>query len=318
VESRDPIRGRFRSPEFRRLSHGLLLPRLSTVEAESSEEKLRDLKAWRLVLPPDAVFTHVTAAWLFDWWLPRLPEHVPTFAATAADARPRRAGLVCSRLEVVAANLVRYALPVDAPGEVLLRAARDLAVLDLVVLIDCALAKRDVTRNELEILANSRRPGCRRLRAALAMSDARSESAWESLLRVFHEIAQIPVDPQAAVVDQNGSFVARADLLVIQTGDLHEYDGAHHDRPAQRTQDLRRLRRIQEANRVRRGFTAPDLVVSPGVTMHELDRVLGRPHDPRRIEVWTTYLQESCLTAKGRLRLQNRWLATRHWSQTPA
>jgi len=279
---------------------------------------VRDLQAWRLVLPPDAVFTHITAAWLFGWWLPRLPEHVPAFAATAANTRPRRAGLVCSRLEVVAGGLERWGLPVDLAGEVLLRAARDLAVLDLVLLIDCALGRRDVTFDELEVLAKCGRPGCRRLRLALALSDARAESPWECLLRVFHTVAEIPVEPQAVILDELGSFVARADLLVLQTGDLHEYDGAHHGLPSQRTQDLRRLRRIQEANRIRRGFTAPDLVVSPGVTMHELDRVLGRAHDSRRVETWMTYLEESCLTAKGRLRLQNRWLATRHWSQTPA
>src|SRR3954465_14930074 len=96
------------------------------------DEHLRDLRAWRLVLPPDAVFTHVTAASLYDWWLPRLPEHVPTFAATGAKNRPPRAGLVCSRWDAVAVGVERHQLPVDHPGEVLLRTARDLAVLDLV------------------------------------------------------------------------------------------------------------------------------------------------------------------------------------------
>jgi hypothetical protein len=264
------------------------------------------------------VFTHVTAAWLFDWWLPALPEYVPAFAATAASTRPRRAGLNCSRLDTVAVEVRRHGIPVDHPAEVLLRAARDLAVLDLVVLIDAALARGDVAIDELRALSFSRRPGSRRLRAALDLSHGRSESAWESLLRVFHDVAEIDVEPQVEILDPTGAFVARADLIVLATGDLHEYDGRGHDDPRQRTLDLRRLRRLQETGRVRRGFTAADLVVRASVTMHELDRAVGRPHDPRRTQRWLTLLKQSCLTAAGRDRLQNRWLATRHWSQTPA
>jgi hypothetical protein len=282
------------------------------------DEQLRDLAAWRLVLPPDAVFTHVTAAWLFDWWLPQLPEFVPTFASTAMPTRPRRAGLVCSRLDAVDDRVERYGLPVDHPAEVLLRAARDLALLDLVILVDAALARGDVHVDDLRRLAFSGRPGSRRLRAALGLSHARSESAWETVLRVFHEVAEIRVEPQADVFDSEGSFVARADLLVVVTGDLHEYDGHVHDDLRQRAVDLRRLRRLQEAGRVRRGFTAADLVVRSNITMHELDRALGRPHDPGRTQRWLTLLSESCMTAAGRSRLQNRWLSTRHWSQTPA
>jgi hypothetical protein len=83
------------------------------------------------------------------------------------------------------------------------------------------------------------------------------------LLRVFHEVAEVDVQPQVEVFDQAGVFVARADLLVLATGDLHEYDGLVHDDPRQRTSDLRRLRRLHEADRVIRGFTAADLVLAP-------------------------------------------------------
>ena len=203
-DSYAPMRGRYRSPMYRRLSHGLMMRQ---AELGTRDEGLRDLAAWRLVLPPDAVFTHVTAAWLFDWWLPSLPEYVPTFAATTASTRPRRAGLTCSRLDTVAVQVHRYGIPVDHPAEVLLRAARDLAVLDLVVLMDAALARSDVEVDELRALAFSRRPGSRRLRAALELSDGRSESAWESLLRVFHQVAETGRggDGRSARVRRSGS-----------------------------------------------------------------------------------------------------------------
>ena len=286
--------------------------------ADEAVERLRDLAAWRLVLPPDAVFTHVTAAELYGWWLPKLPAEVPVFAATTAETRPRRAGLICSRLGRVAEGLTRQGLPVDAPGAVLLRAAWDLAVLDLVPMIDSALRLGDVSIAELEEYAHSGLPGSRRLRAALALVHAGSESPWETILRMFHRVADVPVEPQVTILDPEGGFVARADLVVLATGDLHEYDGAVHDEAAQRVRDLRRSRRLNEVGRVRRGFTASDLVRHPAVTMQELDRIVGRPHDPDRLQAWLTYLNQSCLTDAGRCRLQNRWRTARHWSQTPA
>ena len=142
MEPPEPVRGRYRSPSYRRVSHGLMVLKLA---ADEAVERLRDLAAWRLVLPPDAVFTHVTAAELYGWWLPKLPAEVPVFAATTADNRPRRAGLICSRLGRVAEGITRQGLPVDAPGAVLLRAAWDLAVLDLVPMIDSALRLGDVS-----------------------------------------------------------------------------------------------------------------------------------------------------------------------------
>ncbi len=292
-----------------------MVPKLA---ADEAVERLRDLAAWRLVLPPDAVFTHVTAAELYGWWVPKLPAEVPVFAATTADNRPRRAGLICSRLGRVAEGITRQGLPVDAPGAVLLRAAWDLAILDLVPMIDSALRFGDVSIAELEEYAHSGLPGSRRLRAALALSDGRSESAWESILRMFHHVADVPVEPQVTIVDSGGAFVARADLVVVATGDLHEYDGAVHDVAGQRVRDLRRSRRLNEVGRVRRGFTASDLVAHPAVTMQELDRIVGRPHDPGRLHAWLTYLNESCLSVTGRRRLQIRWRTARHWSQTPA
>jgi hypothetical protein len=117
------------------VSHGLYLPVGS--EAGRSDEDRRDLAAWLLVLPQDAVFTHITAADLCSWWLPKLPRFVPVFAATSLGGNiPRRAGLICSRMPRISQTGVVDGLPVDDPHEILLRAARDLALIDLVVMLD--------------------------------------------------------------------------------------------------------------------------------------------------------------------------------------
>lgn len=310
-----PIRGEVRSPGVRRVSHGLFLPLAAGLDGRA--EWHRELSAWLLVLPPDAVFTHITGAALYGWWLPRLPELVPVFAATRLDDnRPRRAGVSCSRLDQPSQGQVRHGLPVDAPEEVLLRAARDLGLLDLVVLVDAALHLEDVSLASLADICRTPRPGVRRLRIAVGLADGRSESAWETMLRVFHVLAGIPVQPQAYLFDEAGNFVARVDLRVTGTNFAHEYDGAVHGERDRRTPDLRRLRRIADIGVVRRGYTAPDLVIHPHVTLHELDRVLGRRHRPGRLRRWTTWLAESCYSESGRRRLQNRWLMHGQWSRT--
>jgi hypothetical protein len=60
--------------------------------------------------------------------------------------------------------------------ETLLAAARDLSVLDLVILGDSALHFGDCTIDELLSMAAQRRRGAPQLRAAIPLLDRRSES----------------------------------------------------------------------------------------------------------------------------------------------
>jgi hypothetical protein len=302
-----PLLGNIRAAGFRRVSHGLYLP--TGVDGDARHEHLRDLAAWRLVLPPDAVFTHVTAADLCGWWLPKLPQFVPVFAATACPGNiPRRAGLICSRLPRSPQTGVVDGLPVDSPYEILLRAARDLALVDLVVMLDSALRFGHVTAQQLDEYCHSGRPGSRRLRQAAALSDPRAESAWETILRLFHAAVGIDVEPQYDVMDDLGRFVARVDLWVKGTPFMHEYDGDEHEKAPRRTADLRRARRLLDAGAERRGYVADDLLNHARAMLQEMDRELGRPHRPARLRVWYAWLRESSYSVAGRRRLQNRWL----------
>lgn len=314
-----PLRGNVRAPGFRRVSHGLYLP--IGAGTDHQEERLRDLRAWLLVLPPDTVFTHITAADLCGWWLPRLPQFVPVFAATGLAANiPRRAGLICSRLPRHDETGTVHGLPVDSPCEILLRAARDLALLDVVVMLDSAVRRGHVQMDQLDEYCHSRRPGSRPLRRALSMSDPRSESAWETLLRLFHIAVDIDVEPQFDVYDDAGHFAGRVDLRVKGTPFAHEYDGDEHEKAARRRSDLRRARRLLDAGVERRGYVADDLMNHPRVMLQEMDRELGRPHRPARLRRWYAWLRESSYSVAGRRRLQNRWLKVNgrgdDWGQT--
>ena len=73
-------------------------PTASICEDQASPYALADqLRAWSLVLPARAAFTHLTAAEVRGWWLPQPIPH-PVFAALRqGDPCPHRAGLLVSR-----------------------------------------------------------------------------------------------------------------------------------------------------------------------------------------------------------------------------
>lgn len=300
------MRGHVRLAGHRRVSHGLFLPLKGGLTRD--EEQIRDLAAWRAVLPARSAFTHVTAARVLGWRLPALPDQIPVFAAVGGDhPRPQRSGLVYSRLVRGDNPVLVRGVPVDTPEEVLLRAARDLSVLDLVIMVDSALRMRHIDHARMDNLLDSRRPGVRQLRQAWSLSDRRSESGGETLLRLFHVAIQVPVEPQVTLVDQKDRAIGRADLLVVGTRDVHEYDGEVHRSMDQHRSDLRRERRLAEAAYRRRGFSLDDLLNHPVTVMHEIDRALGRPHRPSRARDWQRLVADSLYRERGRERVLNRW-----------
>lgn len=317
AESSAPIRGHIRTAGFRQVSHGLFLPDLSPGSARS--EWLRELDAWRLVLPANAVFTHITASAVARWWVPTWREWVPTFAAVGSGSRgPRRPGIVLSRFADPPQRWLVDGVPLAEPGEILLRCARDLGMLDLVPLIDSAL-RAGVPRADLDKAAATSRPGCRALRRALSLSDARSESAWETKLRLFHVAIGVPVEPQVQLFDERGLFLGRADLLVRGTNSVHEYDGAGHGDRDRRPMYLRRERRLAGSPYVRRGYTADDILNYPLTVLREIDEVIGRRHRPERLRPWRRMVAGSTHSYQGVERLRNRWvrnLGPADWSET--
>ena len=307
----EPIRGEVRLAGFRRVSHGLYLP--DRPHLSDDEEFRRDLRAWLCVLPDGAVFTHVTAARLRGWRLPPLPEQIPVFAAVHGQVnRVGRPGLLCSRLVVASedgagAPATVEGLPVDTPEEILLRCARDLGHLDLVVMLDSALALGDIDRTVVERLLGSRRPGVRVLRRAYRAADERAESGGETVLRSFHIAMEIAVESQVDLRDAGGRFVGRADLLVRGTPHVHEYDGAGHRIQDRQRSDLRRERRFADTAYVRRGYTLDELLNHPAVVMHEMDMALGRSHRLERLRRWRRMVDGSLYSEAGRARVMNRW-----------
>jgi hypothetical protein len=246
-----PVRGRQRLRSWERLSHGLYLPKAPP------RQLVDNLRAWSQVLPATAAFTHLTAAELKGWWLPEAPPH-PVFAAMhRGDPRPRRSGTyVCRHPNSYPMVVSPDGLKVTTSAETLLACARDLGILDVVIMADCALRDGDVTLIELKIAASQRRRGAPKLRQIIPLLDKRNELAWESVMRVLHVAADIPVEPQYEIFDEFGRSLARADLWIGGTRRIHEYDGAVHREAEAHQNDLKRDRNLILGDWQRLGFTS--------------------------------------------------------------
>lgn len=275
--------------------------------ADVDDELVADLQAWQTILRPAAAFTHLTSARLRGWMLPPIPDWLPVFVGmNGSQNAPRRPGLNITRRVVAPPAERMHGLWVATPAETIMACAADLAVIDLVVLIDSALHAGEVTLEVLEGLARMHRRGTPRLRQALQLVDARSESPWETLLRLLHVLAGVPVEPQHELFDADGLFVARGDLWIVGTSTFHEYDGAHHLTKEQQRIDLRRARRIGDVGWLRRGYTSDDVLHQSRSVLRDADFALGRPHDPTRLRSWTDMLRESMFTGAGMGRLRKK------------
>ena len=167
------------------------------------------------------------------------------------------------------------------------------------MLLDSALRCGDCDRAEVQDLVASGRPGSQRLQGALNWSDPRSESAWETLLRILHRVCDIEVEPQYAVTDADGGFLGRGDLWLVGTKTLHEYDGSDHLKRRRQRSDLKRARRLGNGDWQRRGFTADDVLHQATSILRDADLALGRRHDPSRIRAWHDLLRRSLFTPAG-------------------
>lgn len=298
------------SSDVRRLSRGV-----SMRTGYDGIQALRaELVAWTPLLPPSGVFTGLTVLRAFGLWMPLLPVELPVFVAmgtVAGEYKPERAQLVVSRhptppARVTVAGVGREGLvrvPVAPIADALLAASRCLGLLDLVVLVDSALHAGLVTVPELEEVAGHRRRGVRQLRRALELADGRSESAWETMLRVLHVVAGVDVEPQVEIMHPDGGLAGRVDLLVVGSPMAQEYDGGEHRKKARHRRDLKREQRLADAEVVRRGWVAADLLFRPDDVLAPVARFLGRRLSS---EPWRLLLRDSLWTQAGRDRFAAR------------
>jgi len=245
--------------------------------ASATDLRTRTLAALR-VMPRDAVATHMTAAALRGWALPRGLD-VPVIVCTDGDApHLDRRGVYVRRCAIPPRHRTSLDGVAIASAEwTVVELAETLSLLDLVTVIDSALAAGDTTLPHLrEALVPGRR-GVRTLRRALLYSDGRSESAGESALRLVHTLSGIDVDSQVELRDRDGTLVLRLDLRVRGTSYAPEFDGADHRDPRTHRRDLRRERSLHGWGIQRAGWTFVEICRQPEEIVRMASEALGRP-----------------------------------------
>ena len=194
-----------------------VVPAAAETACPPSEEFQRDLAAWLLRPATDGgVHPRHGGAAAAAGGSPSSPSRCRSSRPSRAIARrPRRPGLICSRLVRAGESGTAAGMPDRLPEEILLRAPVTSALLDLTVMIDSARRWATSTR-AMERLLRSAATGRAHAPARLALVDrARPTRAGETILRLFHEAIEVAVEPQVELCDDDGQVVGRADLLVI-------------------------------------------------------------------------------------------------------
>lgn len=152
---------------------------------------------------------------------------------------------------------------------------RGLPLVEAVVVLDMALKRRLVANTELSdwTRAHSGYHGIRQLRRALDLAEPATESPMETRLRLLLVLSGLPrPQVQASLFDNDGGFIARADLYYASRCLAVEYDGINHR--SNLAADNRRQNRLLEAGYRLLRFTAGDILRTPAAVVGQVERAL--------------------------------------------
>jgi very-short-patch-repair endonuclease len=195
---------------------------------------------------------------------------------------------------------------VASPEWTISELAEHLALLDLVAVIDGAIHLGHTSIDSIRAVMRPGRRGVRVLRRALALADGRSESWWETMLRLVHVLSGIAVEPQHHVLNAAGVEIARVDLRIRGTNRVPEYDGSDHRQRRQHEQDLRRDKALARQGLQRYGYIASEIIHASNRIIHDAEDALGLPHLPGRGDLWRAEAQRSTIHLSGQSALRRR------------
>jgi hypothetical protein len=244
------------------------------------------------VLPPEAVFSHVTGLHLLGIDRPRglrRPDDIH-LEVPSTRYRPRRRG-VTSHHSTTSAQLpavLRGGLPVVPAPRLWVQLAGELDDAEVVVLGDAMLRRGsaqtglgDLEREVAHLAPRTR--GLHRLRLALPRLRAGTDSCQETRLRLALVGSGLPC-PQVnrPVLDGAGRFVALPDLSYPERSVAIEYDGdVHRTEPRAWRRDVARRQLLEHAGWRQITCTADDVrdpTRAVAWIRSALDRPGGRVH----------------------------------------
>jgi hypothetical protein len=233
------------------------------------------IEAVRRRLPPTAVFSGLTAAWLHGLDVEACkPIEVTIPKGIGVSGR---AGIVVRRAGLAPSEVVSLR---GQPATSLLRTLRDLSfqlsVTEAVVIVDMAMHAGLASVADLNALcvARARGIGVANLRRVAGFAEPAAESPMESRLRMVLVLGGLP-RPQAQVSlhDGQGRFVGRPDLYYPDHRLGIEYDGAIHRNSL--AEDNRRQNRLLNAGFRLLRFTAADVHHNPDFVINQVRTMLA-------------------------------------------
>ena len=239
------------------------------------------LEAARPRLPPTAVFSGLTAAWLHGLDVAACePIEVTIPKSIGVSAR---SGIVVRRAALSAGDVVkRRGMRVTSILRTLSDLCIQLSATEAVVVIDMALHAGLASLADLNALCVARAHcvGVANLRRVAGLAEPAAESPMETRLRMVLVIGGLP-RPQAQVPlhDSQGRFLGRPDLYYPDHRLGLEYDGAIHR--SSLAEDNRRQNRLLGAGIRLLRFTAGDVLRNPDSVATQVRTMLAsRPAFP--------------------------------------
>ena len=234
---------------------------------------LHACRAAAQVLPPDAVFSDLTAAALLGAPVPhRWPLHV---TVPVGVARPQRSRIRAHARDLLPEDVVvRGGLRITSGPRTLLDLSTAMPRDELVAVGD-ALYRAGHLDHERLLARLDRAAGSRGIvtaRHVTPLLTPLAASRPESLFRYWLLDSALPDPrPQVPVLDRWGREVAHADLGYEEWKVALEYDGRHHAETRQFGRDLERYSLMAAGGWLLLRFGAPHLFRRPAV----VDRVAG-------------------------------------------
>jgi len=233
------------------------------------------LAAARRRMPPTAVFSGLTAAWLHGLDVaPCAPIEVTIPKGGGVSGR---SGLAIRRGALTKQEIVKIR---GWRATSVIRTLRDvsarLSLTEAVVVADMALHQRLVDLQSLSkaLATYAATPGVDRLRRVVANAEPASESQMESRLRMLLVMAGLPrPHAQFPVNDLMGRFVGRPDLYYPSRRLGLEYDGGTHRETL--ADDNRRQNLLLDAGVTLLRFTARDVLSAPDSVVRLVRRALA-------------------------------------------
>jgi len=251
---------RMQGAEYRRLFFGVYVHR----DAPASPALWA--QGAKLIAPQGAFAAYQTAARILGGIVPHTPDtHLGSTGRGSMAVRGLRLHVYAVPPPLVDID----GLPVTSPAQTFADLSRVLGLVDLVVLGDSLVHAGRITPADLsDAMEQSRVPRLARLAAAYVRAGA--ESPGETRMRMLYRLAGLPEPRTQVVVDRDNGRSFRLDIGWDEVQAGSEYDGAHHDDPAQAELDGARRDELADLGWRYTVVRASGIHATPGETISRM------------------------------------------------